>query len=84
MSAERPMTNRDRIMAELAMMDNQTFYKVLDGSAEPGMDRLCKQCKQCKQKHGGKCPLGEDDCLLWDGSWLEHEWEGEALLEVRT
>ena len=79
---ERPMTNRDRIMAELAMMDNQTFYKALDGTADPGLtDRLCHRCEQ---KHGGKCPLGENDCLLWDGSWLENEWEGEALLEVRT
>ena len=79
---ERPMTNRDRIMAELAVMDNQTFYRVLDGSADPGMtDRLCEQCEG---KHGGKCPLAESDCMLWDGSWLDHEWEGEALLEVRT
>ncbi len=82
MSAERPMTNRDRIMAELAMMDNQAFYKALAGEADPALtDRLCHRCEQ---KHGGKCPLGEDDCLLWDGSWLEHKWEGEALLEVRT
>lgn len=82
MSAERPMTNRDRIMAELAMMDNQAFYKALAGKADPALtDRLCHRCEQ---KHGGKCPLDEADCLLWDGSWLEHEWEGEALLEVRT
>lgn len=82
MSAERPMTNRDRIMAELAMMDNQTFYKALGGSAELALnDRLCHRCEQ---KHDGKCPVGEEDCLLWDGSWLEDEWIGEALLEVRT
>ena len=75
------MTNRDRIMAELAAMDNQVFYKVLDGSADPALtDRLCHRCEQ---KHGGTCPLGDEDCLLWDGSWLDEEWIGEALLEVR-
>ena len=75
-------TNRERIMQELAAMDNQTFYRVLDCSADPAItDRLCRACKD---RHGGKCPLGEEDCLLWDGSWLEDEWIGEALLEVRT
>ena len=81
MSANKPISNRDRIMAELAMMDRPTFYRVLDGSADPSLtDRLCRRCEQ---KHGGKCPLGEEDCLLWDGSWLDKEWLGEALLEVR-
>lgn len=74
-------TNRERIMQELAAMDNQTFYRVLDGNADPAItDRLCRACTD---RHGGKCPLGEEDCLLWDGSWLEDEWLGEALLEVR-
>ena len=76
------MTNRDRIMAELATMDNQTFYKALAGDADPSLtDRLCRRCEA---KYGGECPLGEEDCLLWDGNWLEREWEGEALLEVRV
>lgn len=44
MSTERPGTNRDRIMAELALMDNQTFHKVLDGTADPGLRAFAEAC----------------------------------------
>lgn len=78
------MTNRERVMQELAAMNDQELHDTLtnDNESNSLMDRLCFACAA---KHGGKCPVGATDCLIWDGSWLRDEWDGVPLMvEVET
>ena len=74
------MTNRERIMTELAAMSDRELHRALTEDNDNRLtDRLCFACEA---RHGGECPLNSTDCLLWDGSWLRDEWDGEPLLEV--
>lgn len=74
------MTNRERIMQELAAMSDRELHRALTNDSDNYlMDRLCYACEG---RHGGECPLGATECLLWDGSWLRDEWDGKPLLEV--
>ena len=74
------MTNRERIMQELAAMSDRELHRALTNDSDNYlMDRLCYACEG---RHGGKCPMGATECLLWDGSWLRDEWDGVPLLEV--
>lgn len=41
-------------------------------------DRLCRACEAA---HGDVCPVGDDNCLLWDGHWLSEAWDGTPILE---
>jgi hypothetical protein len=76
------MTNRERIMTELAGMNDQDLHNTLTNDNNSSlMDRLCYACEV---RHGGECPLGATECLLWDGSWLRDEWDGRPLLEVNA
>ena len=77
------MTNRERIMQEMAAMSDRDLFRLLTEDHDNRlMDRLCHACEA---RHGGKCPLDATDCLLWDGSWLRDEWDGKSLLlEVRA
>ena len=76
------MTNRERIMQEISAMSNRELHNVVTNDNTGSlMDRLCFACEG---RHGGKCPMGATDCLLWDGSWLRDEWDGTPLLEVST
>lgn len=76
------MTNRERIMQELAAMSDRELHRALTNDSDNYlMDRLCYACEG---RHGGKCPMGAAECLLWDGSWLRDEWDGKPLLEVST
>ena len=74
------MTNRDRIMQELAAMSDRDLFRLLTEDHDNRLtDRLCHACAA---RHGGECPENETNCLLWDGSWLWEKWDGETLLEV--
>ena len=76
------MSNRERIMQELAGMSDRDFHNVVTHDNTGSlMDRLCFACEA---RHGGECPLDSTNCLLWDGSWLQEEWDGKPLLEVGT
>lgn len=72
------MTVRERLMVELAALSDKAFYEVVDGKLDVSItDRLCYRCTE---RHGGQCPLGEDDCLLWDGRGMRDEWDGVPIL----
>ena len=75
------MTNRERIMVEMAgMSDRDMSVMLMNDDGETLTDRLCHACIEL---HGGECPVEIDaDCLLWDGSWLRDEWDGVPLLEI--
>lgn len=74
------MTNRERIMTELAAMSDRELHETLTNDNDSRlMDKLCFACEG---RHGGECPMGATECLLWDGSWLRDEWDGVPLLEV--
>ena len=69
-------------MQEMAAMSDRDLFRLLTEDHDNRlMDRLCHACEG---RHGGECPLGMDDCLLWDGSWLREEWDGKPLLEVSS
>lgn len=76
------MTNRERIMHEISAMSDRELHRALTNDNDSRlMDRLCYAREG---RHGGECPLGATECLLWDGSWLRDEWDGTPLLEVST
>lgn len=67
-------------MQELAAMSDRELHRALTNDNDNYlMDRLCYACEG---RHGGECPMGATECLLWDGSWLRDEWDGMPLLEV--
>ena len=80
------MTNRERIMAELATLDNGTFYGVMnDNNVCVSME--CRQCLDCKAAHEGICKaIGDDDsCSVSTEDWMDMEWQGQPILaEVAT
>lgn len=72
------MTVRERLMVELAALSDKDFYEAVDGKLDQTItDRLCIRCVE---RHGGQCPLGEDDCLLFDGRGMRDEWDGAPIL----
>ena len=76
------MTNRERVMQEISAMSDRELHNVVTNDNTGSlMDRLCHDCEA---RHGGECPMGDTECLLWDGSWLRDEWDGVPLLEVST
>ncbi len=81
MSGMSGITNRERIMQEMAVMSDQDLHKLLTDHGDHGVRLTDRLCYACEERHGGKCPL-VDDCLLGDGSWLRDEWDGKPLLEV--
>jgi hypothetical protein len=74
------MTNRERIMQEMAGMSDQDLHNTLTNDNDSRL--INRLCYACEARHGGKYPLGATECLLWDGSWLRENWDGESLLEV--
>ena len=74
------MTNRERIMEEMAAMSD----KALSGLILEDVEVAGQLCSDCLTRHGDECPVGLNDCLLWDGSWLQKEWDGVSLLKVKT
>ena len=83
MSGMSGMTNMERVMQELAAMSDRELHRALTNDSDNYlMDRLCYACEG---RHGGACPMGATECLLWDGSWLRDEWDGVPMMvEVET
>ena len=74
------MTNRKRIMEEITGMSDKALSDLILEDVEVA-SRLCSDCLT---RHGDECPVGLNDCLLRDGSWLQKEWDGVSLLEVEA
>lgn len=74
------ISNRERIMQEIAGMSDKALSDLL----LENMEVAGRLCSDCLTRHGDECPVGMNDCLLWDGSWLRKEWDGVSLLEVEA
>lgn len=73
------MTNRERLMVEMEVLDNLTLYRRL--SAETSMDLDSAMCLDCKREYGGVCPYpGDDECKMYIETWLDREWSGKPIL----
>lgn len=78
------MTNRERVMQEIAQMSDEALYGLLT-ECPKGQELSDRLCFACEAAHGDVCPVGVADCLLWDGHWLREEWDGKPILaEVET
>ena len=77
-----PITNRDQLIDELAVLDGAKLYAVLaDNRLTQRIDDL--KCEDCHRLHGGMCPVpGDGVCALTEEDWLELPCERERLLEV--
>lgn len=65
----------------IGMSDRKLSSMLMNDDGESITDRLCHACMK---RHDGECPVGMNDCLLWDGSWLRNEWDGVSLLGVEA
>lgn len=74
------MTNRDRIMEELASMTNGEFYAAFaDNSTTMAMED--QQCADCEATHGGcPCPGDAKKCVWTTEEWLGMECLAEKIL----
>lgn len=78
------MTNRERLMQEFAAMSDETLFDLIT-NCSMGQQLNDRLCFACEAAHGDVCPVGDGNCLLWDGHWLREEWDGTPILmEVRS
>lgn len=74
------MTNREKLMAELAGLDNAAFYMALaENDAVTAMEN--RQCEDCAATLGPcPCPDGEAPCRLPTEEWMDWECRQDRIL----
>ena len=66
------MTNREKLMEELAALDNDAFvFVVLSRNASVPEDIQAFVCLDCKAEYGGHCPDPDGPCALSMEDWLD-------------
>lgn len=82
---EKRITNRERLLRELTLLDDEHLYAVLSPELrEKALDFA--MCDWCKAKHGGECPeAGAKDLTCSPAAgWWSADWNGKTILDMEA
>lgn len=76
------MTNREKLIAELAALSADDFYTVLaDNSLTMLIDD--KHCDDCVNINGGCLSKADDECVITTEAWLEMPCRHAQLITTK-
>ena len=77
------MTNREKLMEELAGLSADDFYAIL---ADNHLTRCIddQQCNDCSSINGGCKTTADDECAITTNAWLEMPCRHESLINTKA
>lgn len=82
---EKRITNREKLLRELTLLDDERLYAALS----PELREKCidlAMCRWCKEQHGGECPETDQEDHICEGleGWWSADWNGKTILDMEA